>query len=115
MTDDEQPPNVWIFHGDGAPFASGVFANRQDAMAWIARHRLTGILTEYPSVTAAMTSRYMTGTSRRAAHTTEHHTTSHSSHPARRPMFTSVTDGRTITTATRTNLRRRSASASPPG
>ena len=48
VTDDQQPPNVWIFHGGGAPFASGVFANRQDAMAWIARHRLTGILTEYP-------------------------------------------------------------------
>ena len=48
VTDDSQPTNVWIFHGTGAPFASGVFANREDGMAWIARHRLTGILTEYP-------------------------------------------------------------------
>jgi hypothetical protein len=28
--------------------ASGVFANREDGMAWISRPRLTGILTEYP-------------------------------------------------------------------
>jgi hypothetical protein len=48
MTDDSPPPSVWIFHGAGAAFASGVFANRDDGMAWIARHRLTGILTEYP-------------------------------------------------------------------
>jgi hypothetical protein len=40
---------VWIFHGAGAPFASGVFTSRDEGMAWIARHRLTGILTEYPA------------------------------------------------------------------
>jgi hypothetical protein len=39
---------VWIFHGDGAHFASGVFVDRAQGLAWIARHRLTGILTEYP-------------------------------------------------------------------
>jgi hypothetical protein len=48
VTDNPGPANVWIFHGTGAPFASGVFASRADGMAWIARHRLTGILTEYP-------------------------------------------------------------------
>jgi hypothetical protein len=45
MTDN---PNIWIFHGTGAPFAAGVFVSRADGLAWIARHRLTGILTEYP-------------------------------------------------------------------
>lgn len=39
---------VWIFHGEGARFASGVFRSRDEGMAWIAEHRLTGILTEYP-------------------------------------------------------------------
>jgi len=48
MSENSPPANVWIFHGTGAPFASGVFANRDDGMAWIARHQLTGILTEYP-------------------------------------------------------------------
>lgn len=48
MTDHSEQQNVWIFHGAGASFASGVFASRDDGMAWIARHRLTGILTEYP-------------------------------------------------------------------
>jgi hypothetical protein len=46
--DTTRPANVWIFHGTGAHFASGVFTDRDQALAWIARHRLTGILTEYP-------------------------------------------------------------------
>jgi hypothetical protein len=40
--------SVWIFHGQGAPFASGVFADKDSGVAWIARHGVTGILTEYP-------------------------------------------------------------------
>ena len=39
---------VWVFHGDGARFASGVFASRQDGLDWVAQHRLTGLLSEYP-------------------------------------------------------------------
>lgn len=38
---------VWVFHGDGAPFASGVFGDREAGLEWIARHSLTGTLTEY--------------------------------------------------------------------
>jgi hypothetical protein len=38
---------VWIFFGDGGRFASGVFADRAAALAWVARHSLTGVLTEY--------------------------------------------------------------------
>jgi hypothetical protein len=40
-------PRVWIFHGADAPFAAGVFASRSDALGWVARHELTGIVTEY--------------------------------------------------------------------
>ncbi|MEU4220858.1 hypothetical protein [Actinoplanes sp. NPDC026623] len=39
---------VWIFHAETARFASGVFASRADGLAWVAQHRLTGILSEYP-------------------------------------------------------------------
>jgi hypothetical protein len=39
---------VWIFHGENARFASGVFFDEETALRWIARHRLTGVLTEYP-------------------------------------------------------------------
>lgn len=46
--DTTRHANVWIFHGTGSHFASGVFTDRQQGLAWIARHRLTGILTEYP-------------------------------------------------------------------
>ncbi len=44
------PPSmtVWVFHGEAARFASGVFASRADGLAWVARHRLTGVLSEYP-------------------------------------------------------------------
>ncbi|SIN15100.1 DUF7710 domain-containing protein [Micromonospora cremea] len=44
----EDLPTVWIFHRDGARFASGVFASRADGLSWAAEHRLTGLLTEYP-------------------------------------------------------------------
>lgn len=40
--------HVWVFHGDGARLASGVFATKDDALAWARRHRLSGLLTEYP-------------------------------------------------------------------
>lgn len=39
---------VWIFHGDGAPFASAVFHNKTTALTWIAHHHVTGILSQYP-------------------------------------------------------------------
>ena len=47
--EDVEPPvvTVWIFHGEGSRFASGVFADRSSALDWVARHRLTGIVSEY--------------------------------------------------------------------
>ena len=38
---------VWVFNGGGT-FPAGVFTTRENAEAWIARHRLTGTLTKYP-------------------------------------------------------------------
>lgn len=40
--------SVWVFHGEGAKFASGVFTSKDLAEAWIQKHKLKGILTEYP-------------------------------------------------------------------
>lgn len=48
MTDSEGPQSVWIFHGDGASHAAGVFLTCESAVAWIEAHRLSGLLTEYP-------------------------------------------------------------------
>lgn len=45
---DLSSDRVWVFHGDGAQHASGVFVTKADALAWIERHGLTGLLTEYP-------------------------------------------------------------------
>lgn len=39
---------VWLFNGEGAHFASGVFSELSLAEDWISKHSLTGILTEYP-------------------------------------------------------------------
>ncbi len=39
---------VWIFNGDGGHFPGGVFTSRSGAEEWIARHKLTGVLTAYP-------------------------------------------------------------------
>src|SRR4051812_24142226 len=47
--DDARPPQtVWIFHGDEARFAAGVFTSREQGLAWAERHGVSGILTEYP-------------------------------------------------------------------
>ena len=38
---------VWVFHGDRARYASGVFDTLDAGLAWAAEHQLTGILAEY--------------------------------------------------------------------
>lgn len=43
----EERDTVWLFHGDGARFASGVFANAEDGRDWARRHRVSGTLAEY--------------------------------------------------------------------
>jgi hypothetical protein len=47
MTDTTEQ-TVWIFHGDSARFASAVFTTEADALSWAERHRVSGIVTEYP-------------------------------------------------------------------
>lgn len=39
---------VLVFCGENSRFPSGVFLSRATAEAWIARHHLSGVLTEYP-------------------------------------------------------------------
>lgn len=39
---------VWVFNGSRAAFPAAVFANLVHARSWIAKHRLTGVLTAYP-------------------------------------------------------------------
>ncbi|MDT7517887.1 hypothetical protein RAE19_03885 [Rhodoferax sp. TBRC 17660] len=45
---------VWIFNGHKAAFPSGVFAHREQATNWIAQHKLSGVLTEYPVDTGTL-------------------------------------------------------------
>lgn len=45
MTQNE---HVWVFSGAGAKFPAGVFTTKERAGLWIARYRLTGVLTSYP-------------------------------------------------------------------
>jgi hypothetical protein len=40
--------SVWIFLGDRAHWPSGVFSSRESAVRWVAEHRLTGMITEFP-------------------------------------------------------------------
>jgi hypothetical protein len=39
---------VWIFHGEGGRFASGVFSSKAKAENWINQRQLSGMLTLYP-------------------------------------------------------------------
>lgn len=43
----ERRTTMWIFHGEKARFASGLFATAEQGIAWAAENRLTGILAEY--------------------------------------------------------------------
>lgn len=45
---------VWIFNGSKAAFPSGVFARKEQAASWIAEHKLSGVLTEYPVDTGTL-------------------------------------------------------------
>jgi hypothetical protein len=45
---EENRFTVWVFVGAGASFPSAVFADFEGADTWICKHRLTGVLTEYP-------------------------------------------------------------------
>lgn len=40
--------SVWIFHGEGARFASGVFTTKDAAVSWIEKGGFRGMLTRYP-------------------------------------------------------------------
>ena len=40
--------NVWVFNGNGGVFPGGVFSKKETADAWIAKHKLSGTLTQYP-------------------------------------------------------------------
>jgi hypothetical protein len=57
-------PEVWVFHGRGGRFTSGVFTTREKAEAWITEHELTGILTRYPLDVSAHDWALETGTFR---------------------------------------------------
>jgi hypothetical protein len=40
--------SVWVFTGLGSPLPAGVFSTQEKAEGWIAAHRLSGTLSEYP-------------------------------------------------------------------
>src|SRR5262249_28009582 len=42
-------PRVWVFCGTTNPFPSAVFLDRDAANMWITKHKLTGVLTAYPT------------------------------------------------------------------
>lgn len=80
--------SVWVFHGEGARFASGVFATEADGLAWVESHRLTGILTEYPLGVGAYDDAVARGLSSRAVSTTAPLGTLLSSHRGERSTST---------------------------
>jgi len=48
MSNNIKSDSAWIFHGEKGRFASGVFTSISQAEDWIEKHKLTGVLTEYP-------------------------------------------------------------------
>ncbi len=39
---------IWLFHGAGSRFSSGVFEDKGLAIDWIKQNGLSGVLTKYP-------------------------------------------------------------------
>jgi hypothetical protein len=44
----ERITGVWVFHGEGGQFVSGVFTDKAKADIWINQYQLSGMLTPYP-------------------------------------------------------------------
>lgn len=40
--------SVWVFNAPSKTFSGGVFTDIDEAEKWIAKHKLTGVLTKYP-------------------------------------------------------------------
>jgi hypothetical protein len=47
MTPPDEP-GVWVFNGNNSTFPSAVFTTVEKANEWIAKHKLSGVLTWYP-------------------------------------------------------------------
>lgn len=54
MSAKQSLERVWVFVGQHARFPSGVFRSFYDAEGWIAQHKLSGFLTEYPVGTGVL-------------------------------------------------------------
>jgi hypothetical protein len=39
---------VWVFHGDRARHAAGIFHDIEQGLRWARRHLVSGVLAEYP-------------------------------------------------------------------
>lgn len=44
----DEAKEVWVFNGSRAKFPSAIFVAKENALEWIEKYRLTGILTKYP-------------------------------------------------------------------
>jgi hypothetical protein len=53
MIHENDEPRIWVFVGEGGRFPGGIFDSRPRAEEWIRKHRLTGVLTQYPLNTGA--------------------------------------------------------------
>lgn len=40
--------SVWVFNSPKRNFSGGIFREQEDAVRWIKKHALTGVLTRYP-------------------------------------------------------------------
>lgn len=40
--------HIWVFNAVGGTFPGGVFTERSTAEAWIALHKISGVLSAYP-------------------------------------------------------------------
>ncbi|BFO57070.1 hypothetical protein [Acidovorax sacchari] len=40
--------SIWIFNGENSKFPSAAFSSLELAEEWIAKHKLSGVLTNYP-------------------------------------------------------------------
>jgi hypothetical protein len=38
---------MWVFHGENARYAAGVFATAAEGLTWAATNHVTGVLAEY--------------------------------------------------------------------
>lgn len=45
---DKMKDKIWVFNGENSKLPSAIFSSKQNAISWIEKNKVSGLLTGYP-------------------------------------------------------------------